>query len=185
MHWRVSAEFGVPQLAQVGVALRGFERWEPYLSGGYTPLPVPVSGGLLIASGSVQIGARYHPPGIGDAGLFASLGLGYQNVGVGMPLRLGSLASDVGNPYSFLKVESVNFYPSVGWELKTRTSLTISFELGFQVPLLGGGAIDVQNPSASSAALAASLEQASLTPLAFLGSRILPRATLVRLSWVF
>lgn len=112
---------------------------EFFVIGGYLPLSL---GSRSVHLWNAELGARAFPF---NFPLYFSLGVGYRSVSYNVNISSFQLADSTVATNAALNFSSFYAEPSVGWEFSLCDHLSLSLQLGLQIPFLPGGNLDLYN----------------------------------------
>jgi len=184
----ISAEatLSVPQPLQVGVVVTppALPQMQFYLDGGYIQFSMGESGAVSAAEYSIESGTRFYPSN-GWWGI--SLGVGYRNITIGTN-KISQFVVDGTVLATDVQLGLSTFYFSPTLEARIRLSqyASLGFGLGVQIAVVASGAAFFQNSNDGTNSNNSSvLNVSSSDDFNRIAYFLLPRITLLRLTWTF
>ena len=179
----ITATLGAPSPFELGYQRRLNERALGELGAGYLYLPAGQGQALQLIQTEVRLRTE---PWTSHPRFQAGGSLGFFQISFSSSRLLKSVASELPSESSAsLTLRQIYAGPWVGWQWYRSERLSLSSELGLQIPLWAQGGISIDDPTADEATqnMERSLERASPRPFSYLAGKLLPRLSLIRLTW--
>lgn len=132
---------------------------------------------------TAEVGVRYFPFSFP---IFFSAGLGYRYINISTSIASFTIEGEALATTGSLKFATVYVSPSVGWNFNLSRKLLLGIDLGLQVPILGLGSFYLEDSNTgSNSDNSEVLKTNSGLQMNRIASLIIPKFTLVRLTWYF
>jgi hypothetical protein len=185
LHWGPEVAVSLPQPLQIGA--RAFcegdeffckENLHAFMNAGYFYLPISSKS---ISAMSAELGARYFPFG---KIFYLSGGVGYRAITLSADTSLFEIDDETIATDSQLNLRTLYFASALGASFSLSETLSISFDVGLQSPIMGSGNIHLSNDNTGEHSNNSDLLRVDSDPAVSRIARLpLPRITLFRLTW--
>lgn len=156
--------------------------WNYYSNVGFFRWPLAISE-RSFAEWSAEVGVRYAPFSFP---LFFSMGVGYRYLSVSAQMASFTIEGETLASSGSLNFSTPFLAPSVGWNFTLSRNLVLGLDLGIQVPFLSSGTLYLEDAkTGTNSDTSEVLKTNSSLQMGRIASLLIPKFTLVRLTWYF
>lgn len=169
-----------PQPIQVGIALSKTPTFAYYISTGFFMYPFTQSTKSLLLY-QFGAGVRFAPQ---DGPFYVAGELGFQNIQVSTDISSFKIEDEAIASNAVILLRSIYLAPSVGYRFALSRRITGSVELGAHIPVMPAGRMIIEDSaSGRNSDNSAVLKVDSDTAFSRVAAIVLPKITLLRLTW--
>jgi hypothetical protein len=187
--WSPEAMISFPQPLQLGVdlACKGgtiFCRSELsyFLEAGYFRYPIFGTATRQVSLSGVELGVRYTPFKVP---FYFAGSLGYRHLSFSVDTSQFQFDDGTGPTSGMISLNAIYLSPTVGYQVSLTNRLSLSFEVGAQIPVTAWGDLYLLDANTGeNSDNSASYDTDSSTPIGQVAGLPIPCFTLVRLSWL-